>query len=74
MQFEYKSVKCTKKSFLSSSVNLEEFDALLNRHADQGWELVCVNTSGLAIPNVMIATFKREKQPIDIANLSRGRA
>lgn len=67
MQFEYKSIKCTRKTFLSSSVDLKEFDAMLNQQADYGWELVAVNTFGFGLPNGLIATFKREKQAINLA-------
>lgn len=64
MQSEYKSVKYTKKSFLTSSVDLSGFDAMLNEQAEKGWELCSVSPYGFGNWVSVIAVFKRERQAV----------
>lgn len=64
MQFEYRSVNYTKKSFLTSSVDLGGFDVMLNEQAEKGWELHSVSPYGFGNWVNVIVVFKRERQAV----------
>ena len=64
MQSEYKSVKYTEKSFLTSSVDLSGFDVMLNEQTEKGWELYSVSPYGFGNWVNVIAVFKRERQAV----------
>lgn len=68
MQFEYKSVRYAKKSFLTSSVNMSGFDAMLNEQTERGWELFSVSPYGFGNWISVLVVFRRERQAARMTN------
>lgn len=55
MKWKYKSIKFTKRSFLSGQVDLSDLDKKLNDLGSHGWELININMLG-----GITAFFKRQ--------------
>jgi len=60
MKWEYKSIKYTKRSFLSGQINLSELDKKLDNLGSEGWELVNINVNALGGWGGIFAVFKRQ--------------
>lgn len=58
MQWEYKTVRFTQKSFLTSGLDMQELRDRLNEYGEDGWELVSFNY-GLGMWGAGIAVLKR---------------
>ncbi len=60
-KWEYRTVKYATGGFLGGKIYEGEFEALLNEHGAQGWELVsCFDTSmGQGSSRDVVAVFKR---------------
>lgn len=62
MRWEYKTIKCKKRSFLSGGIDVEALDEKINSMARDGWELAdmcpyyCWGT-----PYGMVLVFKRSR-------------
>ena len=61
-KWEYKTVTFNKRKFFTSQIDWEEFNALLNRHGDNGWEMVSsISTGSPFITGSVAVILKREK-------------
>ena len=63
-QWEYKTIKYKTGGFLGGKVDPEEFEEMLNRYGNEGWELIsCFDTSiSQGQSRDVITIFKRRKQ------------
>ena len=62
MNWEYKTISFSKRSFLSGKVDPEELNRKLNDQGREGWELVNIcNYEMISSPD-FIAVFKRQLQ------------
>jgi hypothetical protein len=60
-KWEYTTVNVDLTGWIGTSLDVPEFDAVLNAHGDQGWELVSVvgrESNGYTAS--VYAVFKRE--------------
>lgn len=62
--WEYRTIKLPLKGMIGGILETDEFDSLLNREGEQGWELVsCFSTNGgNGYGREAVAVLKRRKQ------------
>ena len=61
-KWEYKTITFNKRKFLTSQIDWEEFNSLLNRHGDNGWEMVSfIPTSSPFFTRSVTVMLKRGK-------------
>jgi hypothetical protein len=62
-KWEYKTIKFQTGGFLGGKLDTDEFESMLNKMGEQGWELIsCFDTSlGHGASRDVIAVFKRKK-------------
>jgi hypothetical protein len=62
MRWEYKTIKCKKRSFFSGGIDIEAVDEMLNAMGRDGWELVSTCPDFFcATPSGVVLMFKRQK-------------
>ncbi|WP_152397086.1 DUF4177 domain-containing protein [Paenibacillus guangzhouensis] len=62
-KWEYRTLKFKTGGFMGGKIDEEEFQEELNRHGDEGWELVsCFDTSqSSGSSRDIVVVFKRKK-------------
>ncbi len=63
-KWEYKTIKTEAKGLLGGVVDISGFDVLLNQLGSQGWDLVSVFDTNMAVNGAsreIVAVLKREK-------------
>ena len=61
MKWEYKTITYSSGGFMGGKLEVDEFDAELNRLGRQGWELVSVmdTNQSSGATRLVVAVFKR---------------
>ncbi len=64
MRWKYKTVRITRKKFISSLIDMKYVEERLNTYGAQGWELVSAETvvSFLGVPLVMQLVMKMKDE------------